>query len=78
MAGNVWEWCSTRWLDNYEGYPEQVNNDPSGDARRVVRGGGFGGNRDHVRCAVRDDDVPVSGVSGIGFRVVRHETARED
>ncbi len=37
MSGNVWEWCATRWQDSYQDYRD--DNDPAGDARRVVRGG---------------------------------------
>ena len=41
MAGNVWEWCSTRWLDDYQNYERRVKDNPEGKDRRVLRGGGF-------------------------------------
>ena len=57
LSGNVWEWCATRWVDNYENYGtkerEDSLNDLEGNARRVVRGGAFLDFRRNVRCAVR-------------------------
>ncbi len=41
MSGNVFEWCSTQWLNSYENYGNRVNDDPAGSAGRVVRGGAF-------------------------------------
>jgi formylglycine-generating enzyme required for sulfatase activity len=43
MAGNVWEWCSTKWRNDYT---TPADEGPGGDDRRVVRGGSwstFGG-----------------------------------
>ncbi len=40
MAGNVWEWCSTRWTDNYRDY--QPDENPESDKAGVVRGGSWG------------------------------------
>ena len=67
MSGNVWEWCSTKWLSNYHQYAEQVNDDLAGDARRVVRGGSFvldqnGAIRRYFDLGAR--------VIDLGFRVV--------
>lgn len=67
MAGNVWEWTSTKWLSNYEDYVNQVNNSLEGDELRVVRGGSFGSHRRGVRCAARYRNVDVFG--GVGVRV---------
>jgi formylglycine-generating enzyme required for sulfatase activity len=53
MSGNVWEWCRTKWLDNYEGYEEQANHDPEGTSSRVLRGGAFDTDRRGVRCTYR-------------------------
>ena len=53
MAGNVWEWTSTMWLDNYADYTSKVYNRLTGDGRRVVRGGSFGVNDYGARATCR-------------------------
>ncbi|MCB9122873.1 MAG: SUMF1/EgtB/PvdO family nonheme iron enzyme [Caldilineaceae bacterium] len=66
MAGNVWEWTSTKWVDSYKNY--RPDDSLKGDASRTVRGGSFGVNDRLVRCACRNpDDNPNDDV---GFRVV--------
>lgn len=67
MAGNVWEWCSTQWLRDYERYEEKVCEDLTGRTRRVLRGGSFVSTRDKVRCASRDADPDFR--FNVGFRV---------
>jgi formylglycine-generating enzyme required for sulfatase activity len=67
MAGNVWEWTSTKWLSNYEDYVNQVNNSLEGDELRVVRGGSFDYLRRNVRCAARNRYDFVD--DGVGVRV---------
>ncbi|HRD90752.1 MAG TPA: SUMF1/EgtB/PvdO family nonheme iron enzyme, partial [Accumulibacter sp.] len=63
MAGNVWEWCLN---------PFYLPNDPSpsGDSRRVVRGGSWGLVRELVRCAVRFNNHPGARDDNLGFRVL--------
>jgi formylglycine-generating enzyme required for sulfatase activity len=68
MAGNVWEWCQTKWQDSYEDYKD--DNDNEGNARRVLRGGAFRDSEDGVRCAVRGHYDPFDGYGGGGFRLV--------
>ena len=68
MAGNVWEWCATKWQDNYRGYRD--DNDLRGDVSPVLRGGAFDGDRRYVRCAYRSGDLPLLRGSLVGFRVV--------
>ncbi|MBN1998861.1 SUMF1/EgtB/PvdO family nonheme iron enzyme, partial [candidate division KSB1 bacterium] len=43
MAGNVWEWCRTKWCENYHNYDEyrQDRESQDGTSRRVLRGGAF-------------------------------------
>ena len=53
IAGNVWEWTSTKWLDNYADYISKVYNRLTGDGRRVVRGGSFGVNDYGARATCR-------------------------
>jgi formylglycine-generating enzyme required for sulfatase activity len=71
MAGNVWEWCSTRWLPHYAGYEYNVSEDLAGHERRVLRGGAFYNSRNLLRCASRNFyAAPSNRYSSIGFRVV--------
>jgi formylglycine-generating enzyme required for sulfatase activity len=68
MSGNVWEWCRTKWMDNYESYEEQADHGLEGASNRVLRGGAFGFNRRYIRCAF-SDYLPVLPPGGYGFRV---------
>ena len=72
MAGNVWEWTASVWLDCYENYTEQMENSSENNLRRVLRGGGF---RDFelVRCAARSWDLATQRYRDLSFRVVALE-----
>jgi formylglycine-generating enzyme required for sulfatase activity len=77
MAGNVWEWTSSKWgMDwdkpefDYPYDPDDGREDAEGDARRVLRGGAFFGYEVSVRCAFRLWDLPDFRGSNFGFRVV--------
>jgi len=70
MVGNVWEWCSTQWQEDYTDYEQKVAHDPAGDISRGLRGGSFSHHRDYVRCAYRFRHSPGSRISSVGFRVV--------
>jgi formylglycine-generating enzyme required for sulfatase activity len=67
MSGNVWEWCQTKRRTNYNSLPDD---DPEGDARRILRGGSFYLYARYVRGAVRFEDSPNARNRGYGFRVV--------
>ncbi len=78
MAGNVWEWCQSK----YRPYPYPAGDgredlQPDGDLegsraydRRVVRGGAFIYDQRDVRCAVRYRSNPNHWDWHGGFRVV--------
>ncbi len=67
--GNVWEWCRTKWENDYKNY--QNDNDLTGDARRVLRGGSFYNNQTAVRCAYRAHGSQMRNwADDAGFRVV--------
>jgi len=68
LSGNVWEWCRTKWEDDYRQYQNDV--DPAGDALRVVRGGAFYDDDWGVRCARRYGRFPNGRHWNQGFRVV--------
>jgi formylglycine-generating enzyme required for sulfatase activity len=67
MSGNVWEWCQTKWRADYNTSPDD---DPEGNARRVLRGGSFYVSAGGVRCAARYSGIPYNRHGDSGFRVV--------
>jgi len=69
MAGNVWEWCQTKWIRDYEGYVYEVRDNPDGDFDRVLRGGAFTIDPAGVRCSFRDWYGPGVRREVIGFRL---------
>ncbi|MCL4863914.1 MAG: SUMF1/EgtB/PvdO family nonheme iron enzyme, partial [Caldilineaceae bacterium] len=71
MSGNVWEWCRTKWRGDYKGYEANADDDPAGDAHRVVRGGSWYLYAGYdVRCAVRYGSDSNFRDDFIGFRVM--------
>jgi iron(II)-dependent oxidoreductase len=67
MFGNVWEWTSTKWVQNYAEYaPEE---DLCGEQPRVLRGGAWYFGHPLARCAFRGSDAPEYRNYRIGFRV---------
>ncbi|MBM3188948.1 MAG: NACHT domain-containing protein [Chloroflexi bacterium] len=72
VAGNVWEWCQSKWVGNYQHYNRGVQERESleGGDRRVLRGGSFSDDQWYVRCAYRDWFNPVDFDWGFGFRLV--------
>jgi formylglycine-generating enzyme required for sulfatase activity len=71
MAGNVREWCQSL----YRPYPYQADDgreDLGAKDNRVLRGGSWEGNAEHVRCASRYTyGSPSLRNFGVGFRVAR-------
>jgi len=72
MAGNVWEWCRTKWRTSYQ---EAEDNDLEGEAPRVVRGGAFRRSAGRARCASRFRLLPRDDWGDHGFRVVADEAS---
>jgi formylglycine-generating enzyme required for sulfatase activity len=77
MAGNVFEWCTTR---EGKSYPYDVSEDEwseeylQGSAARVLRGGSWLSNQYLARCAYRNRNNPhnTRKRNNNGFRVVSH------
>ncbi|MGB7207171.1 MAG: formylglycine-generating enzyme family protein [Pyrinomonadaceae bacterium] len=78
MTGNVWEWCSDRFGDDY--YQNSPWREPKGPAtgdERVIRGGSFLCAENfcsNYRVAGRSRSTPDSGLNNLGFRCARDIT----
>ena len=74
MAGNVWEWCVTKWR---KPYPYQLEDEwqavyVEADARRRIRGGAWYWDSKRVRGACRDYYDPRDRFDFKGLRVASH------
>lgn len=70
MSGNVWEWMSSNWREQFDGSEQQCNEDTTDTSARVVRGGSWFNLPDFVRSSARYFYLPGYRVVGIGFRVL--------
>ena len=71
MSGNIWEWCSDWYDDNY--YNFSPENDPQGPhkgGKKVIRGGSWNEGPDTLRSSDRKGRDPKSDRKSVGFRVV--------
>lgn len=73
MAGNVWEWTSSR-PEPYPYAPGDGREDPGGEGKRVLRGGAWYLSDDFVRCASRFSFGVNYGYYDFGFRVVQPDS----
>ena len=75
MTGNVWEWTSDWFDENY--YKNSPKQNPQGAANgeeKAIRGGSFMCAENHCsnyRVAGRSHATPDSGLNNLGFRCVR-------
>jgi formylglycine-generating enzyme len=75
MHGNVWEWCSDRYGENYydECKANGIVENPEGPktgSNRVIRGGSWGSGAEYCRSASRGSRTPDYRDSYVGFRLV--------
>ena len=69
MHGKVFQWCSDWYADSYANANNTDPQGPGSGSRRVLRGGGWGGNPRFCRSAHRGRFTPVGRYDFIGFRV---------
>ena len=75
IHGNVWEWCSDHWHNNYKGVPEDgrawIDEEAKDEPLKtwLLRGGSWGGNPGNCRSACRFLSLPGIRDNDLGFRV---------
>lgn len=71
MHGNVWEWVTDCWTDDYSGRgSDAAAIEMENCSRRVLRGGSWYNDSDYARSSYRANEVPDYRDEGVGFRVV--------
>jgi formylglycine-generating enzyme required for sulfatase activity len=70
MIGNVREWCSDWYGENYyQGSPRKNPAGPGSGSEKVIRGGSCGGTSWNVRAAARTKNDPADRDGSTGFRL---------
>ena len=69
VAGNVWEWCSDWWGEDYSSFLRARDpQGPSGGSVKIARGGSWGSGPAELRVSARARFPPAHGVIDVGFR----------
>jgi formylglycine-generating enzyme required for sulfatase activity len=72
MAGNVREWVTDTWYNNYDGAPNDGSARKDGDASmRIVRGGSYADSADPLRSGAREKLQTETKDKFTGFRIVQ-------
>ncbi len=70
LAGNVLEWCHTKWKETQEDEEIPPDNSSEGDDLRILRGGSWKYGASHIQCAVRFRSHPYTRGHDGSFRLV--------
>ncbi|MGB2681263.1 MAG: SUMF1/EgtB/PvdO family nonheme iron enzyme, partial [Candidatus Competibacter sp.] len=76
LAGNIWDWTGSL----YQPYPylaADSREDPTAEARRVVRGGSWSNDQISARAVCRSDLGPDGRFNRFGFRLARASPIRD-
>lgn len=71
MAGNVWEWTCSVYVEQYDGSEKQCASSNDAKTQRVIRGGSWSDRPNFLRSANRYNITPVNRSSTLGFRLSR-------
>jgi formylglycine-generating enzyme required for sulfatase activity len=76
MSGNVWEWTSSPWTDNYALGEKDIGAPDAAPGFRVYRGGSAWRRDQDARSAFRFKSRPQFTEAGLGFRVLLSASRR--
>lgn len=72
MAGNVWEWVSDWYSDNYyRSSPQDNPQGPDTGTKKVLRGGSWKDNYAEIRSVNREAQNPYYSSNAVGFRCAK-------